>query len=354
MKTRPYIVQSGKVIENDENFKLVMALTLNPKHSYRDGVIRCITNRSGKVGVPGYIDRSELHKISGNTLSRFVIGNRLHIKGEKEFITRLNSDNLDYLGMEDPDIWIDNHTGIMHLYFTIPLIDKKQETGGLNTSFVSIGHAEGQDLDSLVMTEPVLSASKVNNLNRVAKELSIAPLNKAGVRLNLFESNDLRCDPFYETSGEKGSTSFSTVRVAIAEDMSKPWQWGETVFHPADHKIPWIAEHASPGPLMSHEFIDVGKGKLLGFMNGREASSAGKETVYRTFSIGLFVYDYENGRIDWVSDKPLIRDADAKTITFVSQFIETKHGEGVLYAHVDDSFVRSYTISADGLKELLP
>jgi hypothetical protein len=71
-------------------------------------------------------------------------------------------------------------------------------------------------------------------------------------------------------------------------------------------------------------------------------------------AIGLIIYDYENGVIDWASPEPLIRDSEAKTITFASQFVETVPGEGVLYAHVDDSFVRAYSLYADGIKKLLP
>lgn len=352
MKIPPAVANPGKVIEPDERFKLMMAISLNPRADFHEGVIRCITNRSGQIGVKGNVDRSELHKISGETLSQFTIGEQLHIDGEQELIARLNPDGLDYLGLEDPDIWIDERTGRTHLYFTIPLISKDKEK---QHSRVSLGHAEGDDLDSLVMTEPVLRASTEDFANSFAKEVSLAPVNKSGVRLNLFESNDRRNDSFYEQTRLRGYTSFSTVRVAIAEDMGKPWQWGETVFHPADHKIPWIAEHASPGPLMSRAFIDVGEGKLLGFMNGREASVAdGKTMTYHMFSVGLFIYDYENGRIDWVSEEPLIRDKEAKTITFASQFIETGNGEGMLYAHVDDSFVRAYAISSEGLRDLLP
>jgi hypothetical protein len=72
------------------------------------------------------------------------------------------------------------------------------------------------------------------------------------------------------------------------------------------------------------------------------------------FSVGLFIYDYEHGVIDWVSPKPLIIDSKAKTITFASQFVEIGLGKGILYAHVDDSFVRAYGLTANQLKELLP
>ena len=74
--------------------------------------------------------------------------------------------------------------------------------------------------------------------------------------------------------------------------------------------------------------------------------------------MGLFLYNYENGKIDWVSPEPFIQDSEAKTITFASQVVETGEGggegEGILYAHVDDSFVRAYTLRAEDIKSLLP
>ena len=33
----------------------------------------------------------------------------------------------------------------------------------------------------------------------------------------------------------------------------------------------------------------------------------GKITHYKMFSVGLFIYDYENGKIDWVSPEPLYK-----------------------------------------------
>jgi hypothetical protein len=143
--------------------------------------------------------------------------------------------------------------------------------------------------------------------------------------------------------------------VAIAKDMGKSWEYGETVFHPAEWNIPWIGGHASPGPLFSENFIKIGEGKRLGLINGREANRiVGNETQYGLFSVGLFIYDYEEGKILWVSPKPFIEDSEATTITFVSQFIEAGKGEGIMYAHVDDSFVRAYTLKAELLKPLLP
>jgi hypothetical protein len=145
-----------------------------------------------------------------------------------------------------------------------------------------------------------------------------------------------------------------------SKNMGEPWEYGETVFHPAEAKIPWIGGHASPGPLFSESFIDVGEGKRLGIMNGCEANQkVGGQIKYGTFSVGLFIYDYENGKIEWVSPEPLIQDSEAgngkaRRITFASQFVETGEGKGILYAHVDDSFIRAYTLNADAIKSLLP
>ncbi|HCR52033.1 TPA: hypothetical protein DIV48_00095 [Candidatus Kaiserbacteria bacterium] len=352
--SKAYAQHEGKVVEADSRFKHVMAVTLNPHAGNREGVIRCITSRSGEMGIRGNVDRSVLYKMRGDTLEQFVIGDPLIIKGEEVMIQQLGGDNWDFIGLEDPDIWIDESTGKMHLYFTIALISKDRSK---EHSLISLGHAEGDDLDSLVMTVPAITADKREYSNHKAKEVSIAPVNRNGVRLNLVESGDRRKDPFYDTSRYAEDTSFSTVRVAVAEDMGKPWHLDDIVFHPADHKIPWVAEHASPGPLLPHSFIDVGDDKVLGIMNGREASNldaAGKPIKYGTFSVGLFIYDYERGKIEWVSPEPLIRDSEAQTITFASYFIETNSDEGVLYAHVDDSFVRAYTLYTGGIRALLP
>ena len=337
---KPYIQQEGKVIEIDNQFKHVMAITLDPRVDYKEGVVRCITSREGDVTVKGYVDRSELHKLTGNSLESFKIGERLNIKNEEEIIDNLTTDGRNFIGLEDPDIWIDNNTGLMHLYFTIPIKpSEKIDDSGEHTQ-IHLGHAVGKNLNSLEMTTPVL----MDTVELSAKEVSIAPINKKGFRYNLVESRD-----------RQTNTTYSIIKVAIAEDMGKSWKYGATVFHPKDHNIPWIGGHASPGPLFPKSFIDVGEGKLLGVINGREANQKIDDKIkYGMFSVGLFIYDYENGKIDWVSPKPFIQDTEAITITFASQFVETRKGEGILYAHVDDSFVRAYTLKADYIKPLLP
>jgi len=121
------------------------------------------------------------------------------------------------------------------------------------------------------------------------------------------------------------------------------------VFHPAEHNLPWIGGHASPGPLFSKNSLIWVK-ENYGVINGREANQiiAGK-TKYGMFLSGC-LFMIMKRKIDWVSPKPFIQDSEALTITFASQFVETKPGEGILYAHVDDSFVRAYTLKAEFIK----
>lgn len=331
-----YVEHADKAVATDGRFKHVMAISLDPRSGYREGVIRCIKSREGDIATSGYVDKSVLHKVYGDSLEHFSIGEQLKTRNQEEIIQELSVAGLEILGLEDPDIWIDEATGLIHLYFTMPFHDPKPEDNGL----VHLGHAVGKNLDSLEMTMPVL----MGKIHEAAKELSVAPVNKQGFRYNLVES-----------SKKEEDFTYSTVRIAIAEDMNKSWKFGETVFHPKEHKISWVGGHASPGPLFSKDFIDVGEGKLLGVMNGREANQrVGGEIRYGIFSVGLFIYDYENGKIDWVSPKPFIRDSEAKTITFASQFVEQGNGSGILYAHVDDSFVRAYTLDAENIKNLLP
>lgn len=336
MEKQKYIQHSGKVAEAGERFEHVMAITLDPRSNYKTGVIRSILSRTGDLFVSGSLDISALYKVRGESLEHFDIGEKLVLNNQDEILSTISSDEKDFIGFEDPDIWIDEETNLMHLYFTVPY-SKKDNRGYC----VNLGHAVGRDLDSLVMTELTLTDDGYNS----AKEVSIAPLNSKGFRYNLIESSDYI-----------NKNHYSTVRVAIAKDMGKPWEFGEVVFHPAEHDIKWAAGHASPGPLFSKKFIDIGENKLVGILNGREADTFidGKKVARGIFAIGLFIYDFEIGKIDWVSPEEFIIDSEAKNITFASQFIETSDGEGILYAHVDDSFVRAYTLKAEDIKSLLP
>lgn len=336
-----YTQQEGKVISTGGIFTHVMALSLNPKTHYQDGLIRCITSREGgaqETAIHGQTDRSALYKVIRDSEGHYTIVEKISFLNEEAVMTELLEPGLDFIGFEDPDIWVDETIGLVHVYFTIPLIDAKK----VRTK-IHLGHACGEDLDHLEMTTPALV---VGNDKR-AKELSIAPLNKQGFRYNLFESSD-----------RVEGINYSVIRVAIAHDMATPWQFGEIAFHPKDCTFPWIAGHASPGPLFPRTFLDIGPNKLIGLINGCEANKYidGKK-VYGTFAIGLFIYNFDTGKIEWVSPEPVIQDSEVskiRAITFASQFVETGVGRGTVYAHVNDSFVRAYTVEAAQLRLLLP
>ncbi|HYF13419.1 MAG TPA: hypothetical protein VD928_03960, partial [Candidatus Paceibacterota bacterium] len=250
---KAYSQHSGKTVE-DKRFSHMMAIALDPSVRYKQGVIRCITHRKGDVEVKGYVDRSELYKVAGESLEHFSVGERLEIKNQKEIIDELGGEEWDFIGLEDPDIFVDEHTGLIHLYFTLPFLNKDKAK---ESSRIHLGHAVGKNLESLEMTMPALEGNSKNT----AKEVSIAPPNAQGIRLNLFESSRI-----------ENKTWYSTIRIGIARDMDKSWEFGETIFHPKERNISWAGGHASPGPLLSREFIDVGEGKRLGIINGREAN----------------------------------------------------------------------------------
>jgi hypothetical protein len=334
-----YVQQKERLFEADKRFEHVMAVAFDPKTNFSQGVIRCVVKRNGDVAIKGFRDSSVLAKVRKNISGRFEIGEILNIENADQIIESLIDDKHDFIGFEDPDIWFDENSDSLHLYFTIPMIGKRIGDKKYRT-LIHLGHAVGKDLDSLVMTKPVLLT---NENSGGAKELSIAPVNSKGFRLNLVESNIL-----------VNNVNYSTVRVAIVSDMGGVWKFGDTVFNPVEHKIDWIGGHASPGPLFPKNFIDMGDGKVLGVLNGREANRAvGDQVLYGKFSVGLFVYNYEKGIIEWVSPKPFIIDTEARNITFASQFVDVGNGEGVLYAHVDDSFVRAYDLDKEGLKMAL-
>lgn len=247
-------------------------------------------------------------------------------------IGQIGKEGGDFLGLEDPDIWWDEVAKIIHVYFTLPFRNER--------TLIHLGHASGKSLDQLVMTRPVIMDDK-RHINGGAKEVAIAPINRQGVRLNLVES-----------TVREGGVRYSVVRVARAKDMGKEWQLGKIMLHPEESGRNWIASNASPGPLMSREFVDVGKDRRVGFMNGTEADKIVEgKTFYGKFRVGLVVYNFETGEIEWLSPEPVIEDSEAKNITFASQFVEKEEGKGILYAHADDSWVRGYEIEAEEIKK---
>lgn len=326
---------SGKVIEANQLIKHVMAISLDPTTQYRYGLARVIIDRSGNVDQAGYLDKSELHIIERVDQHVYALKDRLTIKNSDPILNELFPKYVGFLGFEDPDIFVDPESGLMHAYFTIP-IKNKTDDGYL----IHLGHCIGTDLMNLEMTRPAIIAEDGYS---GAKEVCVMPKNRNGLRLNLVES------------GLKGKNyAYSTIRIATCYNINEAWELGDHIFNPENCRIPWIAGHASPGPLLPENFINLGEGKRIGFINGREANiRKGKNIHYGKFQIGLFIYNYEEGKIEWVSPEPIIFDSEATTITFASQYVPIDDKTGILYAHVDDSFVRAYTIEADKVKKIL-
>src|SRR3990167_9261156 len=158
MEQKTYFEHPNRAVE-DTRFSHVMAVTLNPSSGYKEGIIRCITSREGDVEIKGYVDCSQLYIVAGNSLEHFTVGERLKIKNENEILEELTPEGWECIGLEDPDIWIDEDTGLAHVYFTIPIKPSDPD----EKIRVHLGHAVGKDLHSLEMTRPVLLSDEVLN-----------------------------------------------------------------------------------------------------------------------------------------------------------------------------------------------
>ena len=162
-----YVESKDKVVEIDDRFKHLMALALNPKTNNKDGLIRCITSRVGEVYVSGYIDKSELHLIKMIDNYHYSISHKLKIINEDEIIKSVTPIDYEFLGLEDPDIYMDENNSMLHVYLTIPFVSKID-----SNLKIYLGHAEGMDLDSLIMTDLFIKDDNIS-----AKEISLAPPN---------------------------------------------------------------------------------------------------------------------------------------------------------------------------------
>lgn len=325
------------LLEPDGSCTHIMALNLDDRDA-EVGVIRCIDSREGRVHVPGFVDRSVLRIVEMDSLYAAELGPELEIEHSEAIVSGLEEFGpREFLGFEDPVLWRDPDTGRAHLYCTIPFYDA--EVGG---SVLYLGHASGDQLRSLRMTEPVLGP--VPGEHDGAKEPAIAPPTREGHRINLVES-----------TGHVEGTTYSVVRSVTAEAPGEPWEYRDVVLHPAESGYEWLGGHASPGPLLPDSFVDVGEGKRVGLLNGRETNRHDGDTVnFGPFTIGLMIYDYEAGEIEWLSDEPFVEDPEARTITFASAFRQIDDDRGLVYAHIDDSCIRVYEIDSEELREYLP
>ena len=155
---------------------------------------------------------------------------------------------------------------------------------------------------------------------------------------------------------EKGELfSGSVVACIRANRFGKDWNLEKISFHPNKVSLRWCGGHASPCRILSKEIINPTNGLRVLFINGREKSKiiSGKK-VYGKFRPGLALYNPETGEIPWVDSKYLIEDPDAITITFASEIFALDKEHLLVYAHVNDSFVRAYRVELDAIKKRLP
>src|SRR3990172_113693 len=119
MERKAYLEHPGRAVKY-ARFSHMMALSLDSSSGYRNAIIRCITSREGDVEIKGYVDRSQLFTVSGESLEHFTVGEQLQIKNENDILAALTPEGWECIGLEDPDIWIDKETNLTHVYFTIP------------------------------------------------------------------------------------------------------------------------------------------------------------------------------------------------------------------------------------------
>jgi len=320
--------KDSPVIEANGRFQHIMALNFDPFNKRR-GLVRGIKDREGPVDEEGFLDISKLYLARRDSPYEVKLDKELEIEGEEEIIENLSPEGYELKGLEDPDIWRDKD-GTVHIYYTIFLLNEDKDD-----RLIYLGHAEGENLESLEMTEPVLTPKEG------AKEVAIANENSNNERLNLVESGDTI-----------DGTSYSVLRVARAEDMGERWELEEEpALHPAEVEYEWCSGHFSTGPFLPDQFVDIKEGYQIGFLNGRKPTENGQ---FGDFTVGLMVYNYEEGDIEWLSEKPIIEDPEADNITFASDFEQTNDSEGVLYTHVDDSWVQAYNIDSEAISEHIP
>ena len=349
----PGVVRVGQHTNSLQPSEYIMAVAVNPDiHMPLSGVARIVTKRQGDVAIAGYVDHSELHKVTRTYPGQWNVGKQLSISGLEEKIRAIYPDNTDFVGLEDPDIVVDTD-GVIHLFFTIPFIGP--------TNKIYLGHAKGSSLDTLKMQEPVMrplntTTSHGEPFVRGFKELCPSPPDSTGTSHHLVESNDLL-----------ESISYSTIAITNAKSLDGPWEFAGDVVHPAElttiyakyvknnNAYEWCGEHVSPCRLIPKDFIVSGRYRI-GILNGRERS---KDGVYGKFRPGLFLYDPETGTVPWVDPSPLFDDLNARTIIFASDLVVNEKAIGrpstiTLMTHIDDSYLQEYQISASIIKNRLP
>ena len=325
----------GSVDQKDG--KRYMALCIDPesKNPYK-GIARQIIEREENPNMPSFLDKSKLILVESHNLLKWDIIGDLNIKRLQETIQSLEENGKEFIGLEDPDILVDKN-GKKHVYFSIAFKYK-----GRDGYDVYVGHAEGNSLESLKATEPVLG--KVNSEIVGFKEICPIPLKNESMRFVLAET-------FVDKGGER---KYSAISVSKCRNLSEKWDYQKLVHDPEKEIKNWCAGHSSPCRIFDPNYLSHNK-YFVGIMNGREPTKKidGKK-LYGKFRPGLFLFDNKHENIVWVDDEPLLEDPIATTITFASELVTLNKKEAILYAQINDSFVRAYKINLEKIKERLP
>jgi hypothetical protein len=312
-----------------------MALTVDKesKSPYL-GLAREITKSRGSVDVPGFVDKSKLIIVKSKDLLSWTKVKDLRVKGIENITRKIKPKDSYFIGLEDPDIY--NEGRIKHVYFTIAFKKNNEDK-----HIVYLGHAQGKSLNQLTATQPALSP--ILNKNICGFKETDIPLRTSSKIL--FTLNEIVIF--------KNNNQISAISLSKANNFSKPWKFKKIILHPKKMKYKWCQGELSPCCFLPKDFLNY-DGLLVGIINGREPKKIlNKKEVYGKFRPGLILFNTKTGEIPWISKEPLFEDPDARTITFTSDFIQTKSDEGILYAHVNDSFVRAYRINKEELKKYI-
>src|SRR3989344_5139365 len=241
------------------------------------GLAREITKSKGSVDIPGFVDESKLIIVESKNLLSWKKIKDLEIKGIEKIIKELSGNDKYFIGLEDPDIYIESK--LKQVFFTIAF-KYKNKTG----YEVYLGHAQGKRLDNLTATQPNLSPILSKNI-RGFKEVTISPVINKNYRINLTEAQIVE-------DGEVSAIAFSK-----AENMSKQWQHLGIALDPAEMKYQWIKGHASPCSFLPKDFASYNN-LLVCIVNGREPDkNINNQKVYGKFRPGLILFNPETGEI---------------------------------------------------------
>jgi len=245
---------------------LVMALTIDKStlnKKIKLGIAREIVNRKGSVDVFKFVDKSKLIIVKSKSLLKWYKVKDLKIQGMKKIIKELTKKDTFFIGLEDPDIWVDKK-GLKHVFFTIAFKYKNK----LDYD-IYLGHAKGESFDNLEATTPVLFPIKKKKI-RGFKELAI-PLVKNN-KIILTEM------------GLVSKNKWISVIASVKTNNKKSWQYIKNVLDPRKIRHSWCNRHVSPCCFLP---IKV-NGLLVGIINGRGKSKVvhGKE-IFGKFCPGL-------------------------------------------------------------------